>query len=74
MQPYPAAVTCLTSPIGCIDLLLNILRIIGRGGILFSLDDSDIVIQGRVVVCLSLHRRLYFFSDFATLSHTEFAV
>ena len=59
-RPYPAAVTRLTRPIGCIDLLLDILRIISRGGNFFSLDDLDVIVKGRrVVVCFSLHRRLY---------------
>ena len=68
MQPYPAAVTCLARPIGCVDLLLDILRVVGRRGILFGLDDFDVVAEGRVIVCFSLHRRLYFSlsSAFAT--------
>ena len=58
MGPYPAAVTCLTGPIGCIDLLLDMLRIIGGSDIYFGLDDFDVVTEGRVVVWLSPHRRL----------------
>lgn len=75
MRPYPAAVTCLTRPIGRIDLPLDILRIIRSGGILLSLDDFDIVAEERVIVCFSLHRRLYsFFRCPTALLHTEFAV
>ena len=61
MRPYPAAITCLTGAIGCIDLLLDILRIVSSSGIFLSLDDFDIVAEGRVVVCFPLHRRLYLF-------------
>lgn len=73
MRPYPAAVTCLTRPIGCIDLLLDILRIVGSSGIFLSLDDFDIVAEGRVIVCFSLHRRLYFFLPLRESMTTEFA-
>ena len=75
MRPYPAAITCLTCPIGCIDLLLDILRIVSNSGVFLRLDDFDIVAEGRVVVCFSLHRRLYYsFFRCATASPTEFAV
>ena len=74
MRPYPAAVTCLTRAVGCIDLLLDILRIVSGSGIFLSLDNFDIVVERRIVVRFPLHRRLYSSLRFATTSHAEFAV
>ena len=64
MRAYPAAVTCLTSPIGCVDLLLDMVRVIsGKNVFLLRLDDLDMVVvmvdvvtERGVIVYLPLHR------------------
>ena len=54
-QTHSASIACLARSRGRVNLLLDILGVIGRRVVLLGLDELDVIERGRIIVRLSLH-------------------